>query len=63
MQFLHTEGKLIVNEDGKEVLLNGYGIELRFLTEHEKWESEAGSFEVYIGSDSRTTNKALFCLK
>ena len=37
--------------------------ELRFLTENERVESENGAFEVFIGSDSTTENKAEFVLK
>ena len=37
--------------------------ELRFLTENERVESENGVFEVFIGSDSTTENKAEFVLK
>ena len=37
--------------------------ELRFLTENERVESENGAFEVFIGSDSMTENKAEFVLK
>lgn len=37
--------------------------ELRFLTENERVESENGDFEVFIGSDSTTENKAEFVLK
>ena len=37
--------------------------ELRFLTENERVESENGVFEVFVGSDSTTENKAEFVLK
>ena len=37
--------------------------ELRFLTENERVESENGAFEVFVGSDSTTENKAEFVLK
>lgn len=36
--------------------------DLRFITENNCWESEKGIFEVFIGADSRTENKAEFAL-
>lgn len=35
---------------------------LQFLTENERWESEAGKFEVFVGADSTTVNSAGFVL-
>ncbi len=35
---------------------------LCFLTENDRWESEPGEFEVLIGSDSTTENRAVFTL-
>lgn len=37
--------------------------QLRFLTENDRWESEPGEFEVFIGTDSTTVNSAVFRLK
>lgn len=34
-----------------------------FLTENGIYESEAGEFEIFIGKDSSTDNKASFVLK
>ena len=36
--------------------------QLRFLTENDKWESEPGEFEVFVGTDSTTANGAVFRL-
>lgn len=36
--------------------------ELQFLTVHDRWESEPGEFEVFIGADSSTENSACFRL-
>lgn len=36
--------------------------ELKFITENKCWESEAGEFEVFIGTDSRSENAARFVL-
>ena len=37
--------------------------QLLFLTENGIYESEAGEFEIFIGKDSSTDNKASFVLK
>lgn len=37
--------------------------QLRFLSENNIFESEAGIFEIFIGTDSTTTNKAKFTLE
>lgn len=37
--------------------------DLIFLTENERWESEPGTFEVFIGTDSTAENKAEFVLR
>ncbi len=37
--------------------------QLRFLTENNRWESEAGEFEVFVGADSGTVNCVKFWLK
>ena len=37
--------------------------QLLFLTENGIYESEAGEFEIFIGKDSLTDNKASFVLK
>ncbi|MEI2993001.1 MAG: fibronectin type III-like domain-contianing protein [Blautia faecicola] len=37
--------------------------QLRFLSENHIFESEAGVFEVFIGTDSTTANKAKFTLE
>lgn len=36
--------------------------DLRFLTENDRWESEPGKFEIFIGADSSTKNKEEFVL-
>lgn len=36
--------------------------QLRFLTENDRWESEPGEFEVFVGADSTTVNCAKFVL-
>lgn len=36
--------------------------ELQFITERKRWESEAGEFEVFIGTDSSTVNMTCFTL-
>lgn len=36
---------------------------LRYYTPSEKWASEPGAFEVYIGDNAQTTSKAAFVLK
>lgn len=36
--------------------------QLQFLTENERWESEPGEFEVFVGADSTTVNCAKFVL-
>ena len=35
---------------------------LRFLTENDRWESEAGEFEAFVGADSSTVNCVKFRL-
>ncbi|MFQ9393071.1 MAG: hypothetical protein ACLR2E_01130 [Lachnospiraceae bacterium] len=35
---------------------------LRFLTEDGVWASEPGEFDLYIGGDSNTENRAVFTL-
>ena len=35
---------------------------LRFLTEDGVWASESGEFDLYIGGDSNTKNRAVFTL-
>ena len=37
--------------------------QLRFLTENDRWESEPGEFEVFVGADSSTVNGVKFWLK
>ncbi len=37
--------------------------QLRFLTENDRWESEPGEFEVFVGADSSTVNGAKFWLE
>lgn len=37
--------------------------QLKFLTENDRWESEPGEFEVFIGADSSTVNGVKFWLK
>ena len=37
--------------------------QLRFLTENDRWESEPGEFEVFVGADSSTANGVKFWLK
>lgn len=37
--------------------------ELQFISENDRWESEAGKFEVFVGADSTTVNCAEFVLK
>ena len=36
---------------------------LQFYTANEKWESEAGEFEVMVGGNSRDLQKVKFSLK
>ena len=47
----------------KEIIFTITEKELRFLTENNRVESEAGTFEVFVGADSMTENKAEFVLK
>ena len=56
------QGNLQPGEE-TEVIFKITEEELRFLTENERVESENGAFEVFIGSDSTTENKAEFVLK
>ena len=37
--------------------------QLRFISENDIFESEAGVFEIYIGTDSTTNNKVKFTLE
>ncbi len=55
----------IVLEPGEEIQLKFEITEpqLRFISENEIFESEAGVFEIYIGTDSTTTNKVKFTLE
>lgn len=49
--------------EAKRVVFTITEQELRFLTENGIYESEAGEFEIFIGKDSLTSNKASFVLK
>lgn len=52
-------------EPGQEEKVT-FGIDesmLRFLTENDRWESEPGEFEAFIGADSSTVNGVKFKLK
>lgn len=37
--------------------------QLKFLTENDRWESEPGEFEVFVGTDSSTVNGVRFWMK
>ncbi len=37
--------------------------QLQFLTENDRWESEPGEFEVFVGTDSSTVNGVKFWLR
>lgn len=49
-------------EEEREICFSITDRELRFLTENDRFESEAGEFEVFIGNSSKTNNGARFVL-
>lgn len=48
--------------EDKEVTFTVIEKQLRFWSENGRWESEPGKFEIYIGADSTTENRAEFSL-
>ena len=55
----------IMLEPGEEIQVKFEITEsqLRFISENDIFESEAGVFEIYIGTDSTTNNKVKFTLE